>query len=39
MLVLENVVKEMTNVHFYWAGDGQYKEPILEKLNQFENFH
>ena len=39
MLVLENVIKEMPNVHFYWAGDGQYKEPILEKLNQFENFH
>jgi glycosyltransferase involved in cell wall biosynthesis len=39
MLVLENVIKEMPNVHFYWAGDGQYKGPILEKLNQFENFH
>ncbi len=39
MLVLEDVVKKMPNVHFYWAGDGQYKEPILEKLSQFENFH
>ena len=29
----------MPNVHFYWAGDGQYKQPILEKLSQFKNFH
>lgn len=39
MLVLEDVIKKMPNVHFYWAGDGQYKEPILEKLSQFKNFH
>jgi len=39
MLVLEDVIKKMPNVHFYWAGDGQYKKPILEKLSQFKNFH
>ncbi len=39
MLVLEDVIKKMPNVHFYWAGDGQYKQPILEKLSQFKNFH
>tara|TARA_Y100001936_G_scaffold4910_1_gene4441 strand:+ start:7625 stop:8701 length:1077 start_codon:yes stop_codon:yes gene_type:complete len=39
MLVLEDVVKKMPDVHFYWAGDGQYKEPILDKLSKFSNFH
>ena len=39
MLVLENVLKSMPDVHFYWAGDGQYKEKILKVLEKFENFH
>ena len=39
MLVLENVLKEMPDVHFYWAGDGQYKEKILDVLDKFDNFH
>jgi len=39
MLVLENVLKSMPDVHFYWAGDGQYKDKILEVLEKFENFH
>ena len=39
MLVLENVLKEMPDVNFYWAGDGQYKDKILDVLNKFENFH
>lgn len=39
MLVLENVVKSMPNIHFYWAGDGQYKDKILEVLDKFDNFH
>jgi len=39
MLVLENVLSSMPNVHFYWAGDGQYKEKILSKLKKFQNFH
>jgi len=39
MLVLENVIKSLPNVHFYWAGDGQYKEKILDVLDEFENFH
>ena len=39
MLILEDVIKKMPNVHFYWAGDGQYKQPILEKISKFENFH
>ena len=39
MLTLENVIKKMPDVHFYWAGDGQYKGPILEKFEKYENFH
>ena len=39
MLTLENVVKELEHVHFYWAGDGQYKNPILEALEKYDNFH
>lgn len=39
MLILEEVIQKMPNVHFYWAGDGQYKQPILEKISKFENFH
>jgi len=39
MLTLERVIKSMPNTHFYWAGDGQYKEKILDVLDKFENFH
>ena len=39
MLILEEVIQKLPNVHFYWAGDGQYKQPILEKISKFENFH
>ena len=39
LLVLEKVLEKMPDVHFYWAGDGQYKTKILEVLEKFENFH
>jgi len=39
MLTLEKVIETMPSTHFYWAGDGQYKDKILERLNKFENFH
>ena len=39
MLVLENVLKTMPDIHFYWAGDGQYKDKILDRLGKFDNFH
>tara|TARA_B110000116_G_scaffold154350_1_gene133512 strand:+ start:12597 stop:13688 length:1092 start_codon:yes stop_codon:yes gene_type:complete len=39
MLVLENVIKSMPDVNFYWAGDGQYKDKVLEVLDKFDNFH
>jgi len=38
MLILKDVLKSMPNVNFYWAGDGQYKEKILEVLQKYDNF-
>jgi len=39
LLVLEDVLEKMPNVHFYWVGDGQYRTKITNKLEKFENFH
>ena len=39
MLTLEKTIQAMPKVHFYWAGDGQYKHEILKVLDRFENFH
>ncbi len=39
MLTLEKVIESMPDTHFYWAGDGQYKDKILESLDKFDNFH
>jgi len=39
MLTLEKAIQSMPQVHFYWAGDGQYKDEILKVLDKFENFH
>ena len=38
MLILENVLKSMPNVTFYWAGDGPYLEKILPTLEKYQNF-
>ena len=38
MLVLENVLKSMPDVTFYWAGDGPYREKILSVLKKHDNF-
>jgi|TARA_B110000014_G_C20021537_1_gene530061 hypothetical protein len=38
MLSLENVLKSMPDVTFYWAGDGPYREKILSVLNKYQNF-
>ncbi len=38
LLVLEQVLKKLPNVNFYWAGDGQYREKITKNLDRFENF-
>jgi len=39
MLVLETVIEKMPHVNFYWAGDGEFKNKILSKLDKFKNFH
>jgi len=39
MLTLEKVIETMPDTHFYWAGDGQYKDKVLDVLDKFENFH
>jgi len=38
MLILKDVLKSMPDLIFYWAGDGPYKEKILEELKEFKNF-
>jgi len=38
MLLLEDVLKKMPDVHFYWAGDGQFRRNITEKLEKYDNF-
>ena len=38
LLILEQVLKKMPNVFFYWAGDGQYHKKIIDKLEKFDNF-
>tara|TARA_B100000029_G_C17553394_1_gene950885 strand:- start:319 stop:1374 length:1056 start_codon:yes stop_codon:yes gene_type:complete len=39
MLILPEILKKMPEIHFYWAGDGQYVKEILPKLEKFDNFH
>ena len=39
MLLLKDVLEKLPNVHFYWAGDGQFREKILPELEKYENFH
>jgi len=38
LLILEDVLKEMPFVNFYWVGDGQYRQKITNKLEKFDNF-
>ena len=39
MMILPDVLEKMPDVHFYWAGDGVYKDEILPVLEKYENFH
>ena len=39
MKLLPKVLEKMPDVHFYWAGDGIYKDEILPLLEKYENFH
>lgn len=38
MLILPKVLEKMSDVTFYWVGDGPYKDKIISSLNKFENF-
>ena len=38
ILVLEKVLEKMSNVNFYWVGDGQYRKKITTKLEKYKNF-
>jgi len=38
MLILEEVLKKLPNVNFYWVGEGFYTKQILDKLEKYENF-
>ncbi len=38
MFVLENVLKSMPDVTFYWAGDGPYRQKITDILGKYDNF-
>ena len=39
MKILPEVLEKMPDVHFYWAGDGVYKDEVLPLLEKYENFH
>ena len=39
MLILPKILEKMPDVHFYWAGDGVYKDQVLPILEKYENFH
>ena len=39
LLILEKVLEKMPHVHFYWVGDGQYREKIVNRLDKFSNFN
>ena len=39
MLTLKHVLEKMPDVNFYWAGDGPFREKIVDELGKFENFH
>jgi glycosyltransferase involved in cell wall biosynthesis len=38
MFTLKKVLEAMPEVTFYWAGDGPYKDKILQELGKFPNF-
>ena len=39
ILILKKVLEKIPNVHFYWAGDGPFRQKILAELGEHENFH
>jgi len=39
LMILPKILEKMSDVHFYWAGDGVYKDKVLPLLEKYENFH
>ena len=39
LLILPKVLEKMPDVHFYWAGDGVYRDEVLPLLEKYDNFH
>ena len=39
MMLLPEILEEMHDVHFYWAGDGVYRDKVLPLLEKYDNFH
>jgi len=39
LMILPDILKKMPDVHFYWAGDGVYRDKVLPLLEKYENFH
>lgn len=39
MLILKKILKSLPDVNFYWAGDGLYRQKILDELSEFNNFN
>lgn len=39
IITLKQVIKELPNVTFYWAGDGPFRKEIMLQLENFKNFH
>tara|TARA_Y100000590_G_scaffold9367_1_gene11533 strand:+ start:3947 stop:5011 length:1065 start_codon:yes stop_codon:yes gene_type:complete len=39
MKILPEVLEKMPDVHFYWAGDGVYRDKVLPVLEKYDNFH
>ena len=38
MFVLDQILQQMPDVTFYWAGDGPYTQRILDTLDKYDNF-
>ena len=39
LAILPEILEKLPDVHFYWAGDGVYKDRVLPPLEKYENFH
>ena len=38
MLLLTEIMNQFPQITFYWVGDGPYRNEVLPKLEEFENF-